>query len=228
MNVKLRVLTVGVLFFTGQAVMAQKDSAKVQDIEEVVVVAFGKQKKEAITGSVTTVDEKVIANQQAPSVTAALQGTAVGVNIITTGGQPGNNPSIYIRGVGSINSSTQPLIILDGSPFNGNINNISQDQVESMTVLKDAGSTALYGSRASNGVIIITTKKDKLNARPQATMTSLIGVGMPAVELHETLGGADFMKYSWQSIKNAKIAEGVANPGQAATNTLINSLGYNP
>ena len=228
MNVKLRVLTVGVLFFTGQAVMAQKDSAKVQDIEEVVVVAFGKQKKEAITGSVTTVDEKVIANQQAPSVTGALQGTAVGVNIITTGGQPGNNPSIYIRGVGSINSSTQPLIILDGSPFNGNINNISQDQVESMTVLKDAGSTALYGSRASNGVIIITTKKGKLNARPQATMTSLIGVGMPAVELHETLGGADFMKYSWQSIKNAKVAEGVANPGQAATNTLINSLGYNP
>lgn len=228
MNVKLKVLTAGVLFFTGQAVMAQKDSLKTKNIDEVVVVAFGKQKKEAITGSVTTIDNKVIATQQAPSVTSALQGTAVGVNVITSGGQPGENPSIYIRGIGSINSSTQPLIILDGSPFNGNINNISQDQVESMTVLKDAGATALYGSRASNGVIIITTKKGRLNARPQATMTSLIGVGMPAVELHETLGAADYMKYSWQAIKNAKKAAGDANPGLAATNTLIGSLGYNP
>ena len=228
MNVKFKALTAGVLFFTGQAVMAQKDSLKTKNIDEVVVVAFGKQKKEAITGSVTTIDNKVIATQQAPSITSALQGTAVGVNVITSGGQPGDNPSIYIRGVGSINSSTQPLIILDGSPFNGNINNISQDQVESMTVLKDAGATALYGSRASNGVIIITTKKGRLNARPQATMTSLIGVGMPAVELHETLGATDYMQYSWQAIKNAKKAAGDANPGQAATNTLIGSLGYNP
>ncbi len=228
MNVKLKALTAGVLFFTGQAVMAQRDSLKTEEIQEVVVVAFGKQKKEAITGSVTTVDEKVIANQQAPSVTSALQGSAVGVNVITSGGQPGNNPSIYIRGVGSINSSTQPLIILDGSPFNGNINNISQDQVESMTVLKDAGSTALYGSRASNGVIIITTKKGRLNAKPSATITSLIGVGMPAVKLHETLGAADYMKYSWQALKNSKAAAGVANPGQAASNDLIGTLGYNP
>lgn len=231
MNVNLRVLGIGALFFiSSQAVYGQKvgDTLATQQIEEVVVVAFGKQKKEAVTGSITTIDEKVIANQQAPSVTSALQGSAVGVNLITEGGQPGNNPSIYIRGVGSINSSTQPLIILDGSPFNGNINNISQDQVESMTVLKDAGSTALYGSRASNGVIIITTKKGKLNAKPKATMTSLIGIGMPAVELHETLGAGDFMKYSWQAIKNAKIAANDPNPGQAATNGLISSLGYNP
>ena len=81
-----------------------------------------------------------------------------GVNIITSGGQPGDNPSIYIRGVGSINASTQPLIILDGAPYGGNINSIPQDQVESMSILKDASSAALYGSRAANGVIIITTK----------------------------------------------------------------------
>ena len=228
MNVKLRVLTVGVLFFTGQAVMAQKDSTKVQDIEEVVVVAFGKQKKEAIVGSVTTVDEKVIANQQAPSVTSALQGTAVGVNVITSGGQPGGEPSILVRGIGSINSSTDPLIVLDGSPYNGNINNIPQDQVESITVLKDAGSTALYGSRAANGVIIITTKKGRLNSKPKVTVTSIAGVGMPAVDLHETLNAADFMQYSWQAIRNANVKANVANPGQAASNSLIRSLGYNP
>lgn len=229
MNLKIRVVSMAAVFFTGSVLMAQRsDTIDTTKIDEVVIVAFGKQKKEAITGSVTTVDEKVIANQQAPSVTSALQGTAVGVNVITTGGQPGNNPSIYIRGVGSINSSTQPLIILDGSPYNGNINNIPQDQVESLTVLKDAGSTALYGSRASNGVIIITTKKGKRNSVPRITATSLVGVSMPAIELHETLGAADYMKYSWQAIRNSNVAANVSNPGQAASNSLIGSLGYNP
>lgn len=235
MNLKLRVVSMAALFFSGSMLMAQKTKRAKNDsiatekrIDEVVVVAFGKQKKEAITGAVTTVDEKVIANQQAPSVTSALQGTAVGVNVITSGGQPGNSPQIFVRGIGSINSGTQPLIVLDGSPYNGNINNIPQDQVESITVLKDAGSTALYGSRASNGVVIITTKKGKYNSAPKVNVTSLIGVGMPAVKLHQTLGAEDFLKYSWQAIKNSNIAAGSTTPGQDASNELINSLGYNP
>lgn len=229
MNLKIRVVSMAAVFFTGSVLMAQRsDTIDTTKIDEVVIVAFGKQKKEAIVGAVTTVGEEIIANQQAPNVLGALQGSAVGVNVITSGGQPGNTPNILVRGIGSINSGTQPLIVLDGSPFNGNINNISQDQVESMTVLKDAGSTALYGSRAANGVIIITTKKGRANSAPQINITSLVGVSMPAVELHETLGAADFMQYSWQAIRNSNIAAGVANPGQAASNSLISSLGYNP
>ncbi|WOC52471.1 TonB-linked outer membrane protein, SusC/RagA family [Bergeyella porcorum] len=234
MNVNLKVLGVGALFFLGgAAVTAQKrDTAtKTKDIEEVVVVAFGKQKKEAIVGSVVTVDSKVIEKQQATSVVSALQGTTSGVNIITSGGQPGNNPSIYIRGIGSINASTQPLIIVDGSPYNGNINNIPQDQVESLTVLKDAGSTALYGSRAANGVIVITTKKGRLNTGPQINVTSMVGVGMPAVELHKTLGAEDYMKYSWQALKNSyQYGDqlSAADASLKASNNLISTLGYNP
>ncbi len=234
MNVKLRVLSAGVLFFIGQSAMAQKkkvDTTSVKDIEEVVVVAFGKQKKEAIVGSVAKIDSKVLANQQATSVLSALQGTVSGVNIVTSSAQPGDSPNIYIRGISSINASTQPLIILDGAPFGGNINSISQDQVESMTVLKDASASALYGSRAANGVIIITTKKGKLNSRPKVSITSLVGASGPAVPFHKTMGADDFMKYTWQAIKNNQLYTNGATDivaSQYATDNIISLLGYNP
>lgn len=204
---------------------------EVQQIEGVVVVAYGKQKKEAIVGAVTTIDKDVLQKQQAPSVVSALQGSTTGVNIISSGGQPGDNPSIFIRGVGSINASTSPLIILDGVPFNGNINNISQDQVESMTVLKDASSTSLYGSRAANGVILITTKSGKLNTKPTFNFTTLAGYSEPSVKLHQTLRAEEFMKYTWQAIRNKAMYsdnQSEAAASQTATNTLITRLGYNP
>ena len=139
-------------------------------LEEVVVVAYGSQTKESIVGSVAVVTNEVIEKQQLVSVTNALQGTVSGVNIISSGGQPGNNPTIRIRGVGSINADASPLIILDGTPYNGNINSISADQIQSMNVLKDASSTALYGSRGANGVILINTKKGKISAPTRITL----------------------------------------------------------
>lgn len=246
MNVKLKVLSAGALFFLGgtlvSAQKSKKDTLNTTDIKEVVVVAYGKQRKEAIVGSVTSVDEKVLKTQQAPSVLSSLQGSAAGVNVIGAGGQPGESPTILIRGVGSINASMEPLIVLDGVPFNGNINSISQDQVESMTVLKDAASTSLYGSRAANGVILITTKSGKRNRKPSFEVTSLVGVSTPAVRLHKRLGAADYMRYSWEALKNSykyqidpttKVlglnpAYTDATAGQKASNELITSLGYNP
>lgn len=233
MKCNLRALSAGVLFFIGHTVAAQKKDTATgeQKIEEVVVVAFGTQKKDAIVGSVATVDKKVLQNQQATSVVSALQGTVAGVNLITSGGQPGENPNLYIRGVGSINASTQPLIVVDGVPFNGNLNSIPQEQVESMSVLKDASSTALYGSRAANGVIVITTKKGRRNSAPTVSLTSLAGVSSPGVKLHETLNAEQYMKYSWQAIRNNEVYTNGLTPqaaGVAATNGLIGSLGYNP
>lgn len=232
MNVKLRVLTAGALFFMGgQMAFAQQDSLRTENVEEVVVVAFGTQKREAIVGSVATVDKKTIESQQATSVLSALQGTVAGVNVISTGGMPGDNPSIYIRGISSINASTQPLIIVDGSPYGGNINSIPQDQVESMSVLKDASATALYGSRAANGVIIITTKKGRTNQKPRVSITSLAGVSTNAVPFHEVMGSEDFMRYTWQALRNNEIVNGgksAAEAAQFATNNLITRLGYNP
>lgn len=232
MNVKLQVLTAGALFFLGsQTVLAQKDSLRTQNVEEVVVVAFGSQKKEAIVGSVATVDKKTIESQQATSVLSALQGTVAGVNVISTGGMPGDNPTIYIRGISSINASAEPLIIVDGSPYGGNLNSIPQDQVESLSVLKDASATALYGSRAANGVVIITTKKGRLNSKPRVSVTSLVGVSTSAVKFHETLGAGDFLKGTWEALKNNEMYNNgadAATAGQFASNQLINRLGYNP
>jgi TonB-linked SusC/RagA family outer membrane protein len=200
-------------------------------LEEVVVVAYGSQTKESIVGSVAVVTNEVIEKQQLVSVTNALQGTVSGVNIISSGGQPGNNPTIRIRGVGSINADASPLIILDGTPYNGNINSISADQIQSMNVLKDASSTALYGSRGANGVILINTKKGKINAPTRITLRSSSGIANQAVKQHELLNTDDQMIYSWEALKNSDVyVNGIsaAQAGENASNNLITSLGYNP
>lgn len=129
-------------------------------LEEVMVVAYGTAKKSAFTGSATVVDSKEIGKIQSSNVANALTGKVAGVQLNTSSGQPGaTSPSIRIRGISSINAGNDPLIILDGAPYDGDLNNISSQDIESMTVLKDAASNALYGSRGANGVIIITTKK---------------------------------------------------------------------
>ena len=199
-------------------------------LEEVVVVAYGTQSKRSIVGSVVSLGEEVLEEQQLTTVTSALQGNVAGVNLLTSGGQPGENPTIRIRGVGSINASADPLIIVDGAPFNGNINAISADQIESMNVLKDAASTALYGSRGSNGVIVISTKKGGFNAEPKLTVTGVTGISTPAVELHDVLGTDQYMRLAWEASRNA-YAEGgddMATAGQRAAANMISELGYNP
>lgn len=200
-------------------------------LEEVVVVAYGKQKAKSIVGSVVTVGKEVLEKQQATSVLTALQGSVAGVNIIAAGGQPGENPVIRIRGIGSINASAEPLIILDGAPFSGNLNTISSDQIESMSVLKDASSTALYGSRGSNGVILITTKRGKLATAPKVTFSTLLGFAGNAVKLHDLVDSDTYMKYTWEAIRNANqyvSLQPAATAGLNASNSLVGSLGYNP
>ncbi|MEH6659628.1 SusC/RagA family TonB-linked outer membrane protein [Leeuwenhoekiella marinoflava] len=200
-------------------------------LDEVVVVAYGTQTKKSLVGSVTSLSAENLEKQQLTTVTGAIQGTVAGVNVITSGGQPGNNPTIRIRGIGSINASADPLIVVDGVPFNGNINTISADQIESMNVLKDASSTALYGSRAANGVILITTKKGSYNSAPKITLTAVTGFSSPAVDLHEVIGNNDFMRYSWEAQRNANqyvSGQTAALAGQNASNELIPLLGYNP
>ncbi|MEH6406690.1 MAG: TonB-dependent receptor [Leeuwenhoekiella sp.] len=202
-----------------------------ENLDEVVVVAYGTQTKKSIVGSVTSLDSEVLEKQQLTSVTNAIQGTVSGVNVITSGGQPGDNPTIRIRGIASINASADPLIILDGVPFNGNINSISGDQIESMNVLKDASSTALYGSRAANGVILITTKRGAYNSAPQISLSAVTGLSTPAVDLQDVLGTNDFARYSWEAQRNTNqyiSGQSAALAGQNASNGLIASLGYNP
>jgi len=135
--------------------------APASGLQEVVVVAYGTQKRSEVTSAISVVDAKAISNQQVTTVGQALQGTAPGVMVVNGNGQPGENPTIRIRGIASIAASAAPLIVLDGIPFDGNLNMINPNDIDNFSVLKDASATALYGSRAANGVILITTKKGK-------------------------------------------------------------------
>ncbi len=200
-------------------------------LDEVVIVAYGAQTKQSIVGSVGVISDAVIETQQVTSPLRALQGTVPGVNLLTAGGQPGNNPEIRIRGFGSLNASQSPLIVLDGAAFNGNLNTISQDQIESISVLKDAASTALYGSRGANGVILITTKKGTRNMAPSITFRSQIGLSNPTVGLHDLLKTEDYLKLNWEALKNTNQYENGQSAtlaAQNATNELIDYVGYNP
>ncbi len=130
-------------------------------LEETIVVAFGTSTKEAFTGSAAVVKSSDIAKVQSSEPTRALEGMVAGVQMTTSSGTLGTTPSIRIRGTSSISAGSSPLYVVDGVPYSGDLNNINSADIESMTVLKDAASNALYGARGANGVIMITTKKGK-------------------------------------------------------------------
>ena len=133
----------------------------VNALEETMVVAFGTSTKESFTGSATVVKSSDIAKVQSTDATRALEGVVAGVQMTTVSGTPGSSPTIVIRGISSISAQTTPLYVVDGAPYSGDISNINPADIESMTVLKDAASNALYGARGANGVIMITTKRAK-------------------------------------------------------------------
>ncbi|MDE5814193.1 MAG: TonB-dependent receptor plug domain-containing protein, partial [Muribaculaceae bacterium] len=126
-------------------------------LDEMIVVAFGKQKRESFTGSASVVGAEQIARQQVTNPIEALNGTVTGLTMTETNSFT-YDPSITIRGIGSLNASTEPLIVLDGMPYNGYWNDLNPADIASMTVLKDASANALYGARGANGVILITSK----------------------------------------------------------------------
>lgn len=131
-------------------------------MDEVMVVAYGTAKRSAFTGSATVINSEKLTKRQTTNVVQALAGQVAGLQMTSGSGQPGGgSPTLIIRGIGSLNAGTDPLIIVDGMPYEGGWNNINPSDVESVSVLKDAASNALYGARGANGVIIITTKQAK-------------------------------------------------------------------
>lgn len=171
MNVKLKILTIGAVYFASQSLSAQRDSTKVQNIDEVIVVGYGTQKKSEVTGAISSIKAADVATIAAPSFEQQLAGKAAGVQVSTPSGILGEAPKIRVRGIASITSGTNPLIIVDGIPiWSGDIGGqtatnglgeINPNDIESYEILKDGASTAIYGSRAANGVILITTKKGR-------------------------------------------------------------------
>ncbi len=160
----------------GKKVIDVQMESEQQQIEEVVVVAYGTRKKGTIAGSVSTVKSEKLANVPAAGFDQALQGQSPGLTVLASSGEP-SKPSVFqIRGTNSINSGTAPLFILDGVPINStDFNTISPNDIESVTVLKDASSTSIYGARAANGVVVITTKRGRMAEAARITLRTQLG-----------------------------------------------------
>ena len=147
-----------------------------QALDEVVVVAYGEQKRSAFSGSAAVVSSESISRRPVSNVMNALEGMSAGVQVQTSSGSPTASPSFRIRGASSINAGTSPLIVLDGVPYEGGWNNINPSDVESVTVLKDAASTAIYGARGGNGVVLITSKKAKRDKKLSVSLDTKFAI----------------------------------------------------
>ena len=175
-------------------------------LEEVMVVAYGTAKKSTFTGSAATVDPGQIENRSVASVSKALDGTVPGVQSTLGSGQPGSGAGIVIRGFGSISASQSPLYVVDGVPFNGDLNSINPNDIESMTVLKDASASSLYGSRAANGVIMITTKAGKdTEGKVSVNFKAVLGVGSRAISRYDVMNQQEYLETAFQSFRNEEV-----------------------
>lgn len=171
----------------GMRVFLKTDAAA---LDEVIVVAYGTAKKSAFTGSAATMKAEDIGKRQVSSALNALTGAVSGVQVMSHNGQPGTDPTIRIRGIGSMSAESKPLYVVDGVPYDGNISNINPADIETMNVLKDAAASAIYGSRGANGVVIITTKQGGKGQETQVTFDAKWGVNNRAIPNYDVISDA--------------------------------------
>lgn len=195
------------------------------ELDEVLVVAYGTATKGSYTGSAAVMKSDKIEKRQVSNVSNALAGAVAGVQVQSANGQPGTSATIRVRGVGSINAGMNPLYVVDGVPFDGDLSSLNTADIESMTVLKDAASTALYGARGANGIIMITTKK---GAKGEASIKfdSKWGVNSRSIKNYDVMTSPqNYLETSYQAIYNAGIYNLNYTPAQANAyaNTKITS-----
>ena len=199
-----------------------------QNLDEIVVVAYGTAKKQSITGAVSSIDAKEIDKRIATSVTGALEGAAPGVQVNNTYGEPGAEPTIRIRGIGSINGSNTPLYVVDGVIYSGNISDLNSNDIQSISVLKDAASSALYGNRAAAGVVIITTKAGRSTSNSSISLKVNHGFYGRGLKEYDRLGVKDWMETSWDAMKHyamtGSLGLGEAEAAQYATEHLATDV----
>ena len=196
----------------------------VEHLDEVMVVAFGTAKKSQFTGSAGTIKADKITERQVSNVSNALSGQIAGVQTTATNGEPGASATVRIRGIGSMSASNAPLYVVDGVPFEGNIATINPQDIESMTVLKDAASNALYGARGANGVILITTKKGQSGSKAKIDVDAKWGTNRRAIPNYDVMTDADmYYETFYQGINNAL---GGNAPSDKVGAYVENFLGY--
>lgn len=174
-----------------------------KELDEVVVVAYGKAKKSSYTGSATQIKSEQLENRPLTNALSVLEGSTSGVQVQSSAGQPGSAPEIRIRGFSSVNGSNTPLYIVDGVPFAGDISNINSSDIESLTVLKDASSTSLYGSKAANGVIIITTKTGK-STKDKFSLNMSTGMTSRSIKDYKRVDAYQYYPLEWEAIRNSR------------------------
>lgn len=171
------------------------------NLDEVIVVAYGTQKRSTFTGSAAQVNAKQFENRPLTNALNALVGAAPGVQTTTPSGAPGSSPGIIMRGLGSYSLSSAPLYVVDGAIYDAGFSNLNPDDIETITALKDASTTALYGSRGANGVIMITTKKGR-KGRQNIMFKVQAGNSKPAIPQYNTVGTDDYFPLAWESYRN--------------------------
>jgi TonB-linked SusC/RagA family outer membrane protein len=201
------------------------------ELDEVMVVAYGTAKKSAFTGSAAVIKADKIAQRSVSNVTNALAGQVAGVQVTSNNGQPGTTSTVRIRGIGSMSASNSPLYVVDGVPYDGSISAINPQDIESMTVLKDAAANAIYGSRGANGVILITTKRSD-SKEAVITVDAKFGSNSRAVGNYDVMTDpAMYYETYYKALYNSRLFNGEsaasANAYANATLTSKSGLGYN-
>ncbi len=200
-------------------------------LDEVMVVAYGTQKRSSFTGAATTIKSEKIEGLQVSDLGKALEGQVAGVQISSVTGTPGSTSTIVVRGVGSISAGIEPLIIMDGVPYDGSLNSIPTHDIESLTILKDAAANSMYGARGANGVILITTKSAKAG-KPRVEFSGRWGFNARAVGDYDIIKNpGEYYEMAWEAMRNLYSANhSMAEAAQMATENLIDGpegLRYN-
>ena len=198
-------------------------------LDEVMVVAYGTAKKSAFTGSASVIKSEALEKRQVSNLSNALSGTVSGVQTQSTNGQPGTSATVRIRGIGSMYASNNPLYVVDGIPYEGDISAVNSQDIESMTVLKDAAAAALYGARGANGVILVTTKKGK-SGDTQISLDARWGVNSRLVKNYDVLQNANtYMETAYSALYNGYLYNSgytAERAYQLANADLFPKLGY--
>jgi len=200
------------------------------NLDEVVVIAYGTAKKGSFTGSAAQINTDKIAARPIANVMNAVEGTSPGIQVTSASGQPGSGQAIRIRGIGSISASNDPLYVVDGVPYTGSIANLNSNDIESISILKDAASAALYGNRAANGVVLITTKR---GSRDKSSISILVtqGISTRSIPEYDRVNAFQYYPLMWESNLNSQVYASTpvaqATAAQNATRNLKTLVGYN-
>ena len=215
----------------GRSVIDVQLNPDAEALDETIVVAYGVQKKSSFVGSATQLSGQKLETMQTSNVAKSLEGAVAGLQTSSSTGTPGSGSTIIIRGFGSVSASQSPLIVLDGVPYEGSLNSIPAQDIESLTVLKDAAANSMYGARGSNGVIMVTTKSGAAG-KVQITFEGKVGVNTRGVAPYDVIDSPqDYYEMTWESIRNSMYYDGgmgLAKAGIYASSSMVNQYGlYN-